>query len=72
MQTTIKVNCPYCSHRNTFKITASPNKAGELVCCDYENGGCEGEFVIFHRATVEVWVQELGSEGPQRQEVKNS
>ena len=67
MNERIKVNCPYCSHRNSVEVELKTFKQSQLVCCDYENGGCEGEFVIFHMATVELWTQELCGEGPQKQ-----
>jgi transcription elongation factor Elf1 len=67
MQTIIKVNCPYCSHRNSVEIEVRSFKQSELVCCDYENGGCDAEFAIFHKALIEVWTQELSGEGPQKQ-----
>jgi hypothetical protein len=53
--------CPYCEHKNTFKIQdnfgrqltnsrfASETK---LVTCDNETGGCDRDFIVRARAEV--------------------
>lgn len=58
---TFEVLCPYCGHRNTFKLKPEQAdalarigaaSATELVTCDNEDGGCDRPLVFEVKATV--------------------
>ena len=60
------VKCPACKEKVRAEIDAEFWKQPSIAFCDSDDGGCDSEFVLFHKLTLELWTQTLDVEGPKK------
>lgn len=52
MKLSRKIKCPYCGFSQP--VLFEKERGAQLVTCDFENGGCEAEFVVQHSCSVQA------------------